>query len=286
MDRQSFQPRFTQDNAPDWLCPTCGKGLLQIKPESFQVKERAHSRDHSYEGWDPEYMEAVYICLLECSNTKCKEIIAHTGTEILDLKHKEDATGYRPVYSPYLCPKYFEPPLQIIKIPSKCPRRVSEPLVESFRLLYSSPSSAANHIRISLENLLTKLRVPRYKQEQTPSTPSIREQIEALPEEHIQLKTKLLKIFKADKRRRPLDLHQRIEQLPNKHEHLKKQLFAIKWLGNEGSHNHDELSIDDVLDAYELMENVLQEIYQPKLEKIEVLLAKMKVRENQGTGDS
>jgi hypothetical protein len=34
------------------------------------------------------------------------------------------------------------------------------------------------------------------------------------------------------------------------------------------------------------MENVLQEIYQPKLEEIEVLLAKMKVRENQGTGDS
>lgn len=286
MDRQSFQPRFTQDNAPDWLCPTCEKGLLQIKPESFLKGDSTDPRAPSSDGWEPGETLSVYACLLKCSNSKCNELVANTGTEIYDVVHEEDATGYRPVYTTYLCPKYFEPPLRIIKIPSECPRRVSEPLVESFRLLFSSPSSAANHIRISLENLLTKLRVPRYKQEKTPSTPSIREQIEALPEENIQLKTKLLKIFKADKRRRPLDLHQRIEQLPNKHEHLKKQLFAIKWLGNEGSHNHDELSIDDVLDAYELMENVLQEIYQPKLEKIEVLLAKMKVRENQGTGDS
>ena len=45
---------------------------------------------------------------------------------------------------------------------------------------------------------------------------------------------------------------------------LEDILYAIKWLGNAGSHSSSEITLDDVFDAYELMHHVLIELYQPK----------------------
>ena len=42
--------------------------------------------------------------------------------------------------------------------------------------------------------------------------------------------------------------------------------FRIKWLGNAGSHSSAEITLDDVFDAYELMQHILIELYQPKNE--------------------
>ena len=43
-------------------------------------------------------------------------------------------------------------------------------------------------------------------------------------------------------------------------------IFAIKWLGNAGSHapgENNEVMMDDVLDAYEFLAHVLKELYLP-----------------------
>ena len=61
-----------------------------------------------------------------------------------------------------------------------------------------------------------------------------------------------------------LSLHQRIERLPKKHANLKDLLFAIKWLGNAGSHSTRSITMDDVMDAYEIMDEVLGEVYPSK----------------------
>lgn len=244
MDRISLKRAFTRETVPPWLCPACGKGILQLKKDSFLQGERAHTRDHSHEFFEPEWIEYTYACLFECSNNHCKEIISSTGTGSVDwdVICGEDGEPEQN-YKDYFRPKYFEPPLRIIDIPEPCPESVSTPIKESFRLLFVSPSAAANNIRIAIENLLTELKIKRFNL--------------------------------AKGKRQFVPLHFRITLIPEKYKDLKEMLLAIKWLGNSGSHDHDAMTIDDVFDAYELAEHVLKEIYEPKLHKLNALAKKV-----------
>lgn len=63
--------------------------------------------------------------------------------------------------------------------------------------------------------------------------------------------------------------------LPNRHKHLKELFLAIKWLGNAGSHSNKEITIDDVLDAYEIMETVLKELFEYKKDTVKKLAKKI-----------
>lgn len=247
MDRKALKRPFTLDAVPAWTCPTCGTGILQIRKDSFVQGERAHTRDHSHDAFEPDWIEYVYACIFECSNARCKDVISSSGIGGVDLEVIFDEHGEPDqVYQDYFRPKHFEPPLRIIKIPVGCPASVSEPLIESFRLLFASPNASANYIRASIENLLTELKVKRFKQ--------------------------------IKGQRRFLSLHQRITIIPEKYKDLKDLILAIKWLGNSGSHGYGVMTIDDVFDAYELTEHVLQEIYEPKIKKLKALAKRVNLK--------
>jgi len=127
----------------------------------------------------------------------------------------------------------------MFSFPEETPDDVAEELGTSFALFFCDPSSSANHMRIALEHLLTHLRIKRY--------------------------------ITSGGRRRYLSLHNRIELLPGTYEHVKDIFLAIKWLGNAGSHSQHEVSTDDVLDAYELMEELLAEVITSKRKKAKSL---------------
>lgn len=245
MDRKLFKLPFSTGNTPDWPCPTCGKGILRIKKDTFLKHELSGSRKaRSHDAWEPEWIEYVYICLLICSNDKCKEVVANSGTGSVDWDVVTDENGEPDqVYSDFFLPKHFESHLKMIKIPSSCPDSVSMPLNESFKLFFSSPSAAANNVRVAIEELLTELKIKRFTT--------------------------------SNGKRRFINLHQRISLLPSKYADFKDMILAIKWLGNAGSHGHEEVTIDDVMDAYELTEHILEGIYEPKLKKLREIAKKV-----------
>lgn len=195
MNRQALKLPFTLDSAPEWQCPTCQAAFLRIKKESFQKEERRHSRDHSHEAWEPEWIEYVYSCLLVCSNDQCKEVVASTGVGSVDsYGYEDEQTGeLTEEYDDFFQPKHFEPHLELLSIPEKCPDSVSAPLRDSFRLFFSAPSAASNSVRIAIEELLTELKVKRFN------------------------------VVKGQ--RRFISLHQRISLLPAKFAHLKETLI-------------------------------------------------------------
>ncbi len=241
MDRRALKIPFTRENPPDWLCPSCGKGLLRFVENKFQSEERKDSKDaHSHEAWEPEWIEYIYSGLLQCKNDNCGEFVASTGTGTVDIDVQMGDDGEpEQIWSDFFRPKYFEPPLRMIDLPEECPRSVSEPLHESFRLFFSSPAAASNNVRIALEALLTDLGVKRFNTKNGK------------------------RIF--------LNLHSRISLLPAKYSELGELLLAIKWLGNAGSHADSVVTIDDVMDAYELIDHVLQELYTQKAKKAKAL---------------
>jgi hypothetical protein len=248
VNRDLFKQSFTLDKVPDWICPTCEKGILRMKKGSFLQEESTYSQNNSHH---PSYgyiyfeVEYVYICLFICSNDRCKEVVANTGLGFVveDVELDEDGE-VNEVDGDFFTPLYFRPPLTLIRIPKECPKTIKKSLQESFELFFSSPSSAANNLRISLEEILTDLKVKRFT-------------------------------ISKKRERKSLQLHQRIGLLPDRYSNIKEMIEAIKWLGNAGSHSHDEVKVDHVLDAYELMEHVLEEIYQPKAKKLESIARKV-----------
>ena len=240
IDRKIFKSSFRGKGLTRWNCPACGKGFLEIMKGTFHCKETKDSkRTRSSRDWEPEWIEYLYSCLLECNNTACKDIVSSSGVGYTEQyigydEERGEYSGYQDCFSP----KYFCPHLKIFNYQKNIPGEVKDELDLSFSLFFCDPSSSANHIRIALENLLTYMRIKKY----------------------------------VDRRKQSyLSLHKRIERLPKKYHDIQDLFFAIKWLGNAGSHSGATVSSDDVLDAYDLMEKLLAEVFNVEDEKIKKL---------------
>jgi hypothetical protein len=232
MNRKLYKLPFRKDSNPKWECPTCQTGHLKIVDDTFHYSWSALSQKaRNHPDWDHDWIEYVYSCMLECSN--CKESVSSNGTGVVDADHDYDENGY-PIqgWSDFYIPKYFQPHLKLFSIPKETPEGVVKNINESFSLLFANPASASNHVRVAIEELLTSLKVKRYEAK--------------------------------NGRRLFISLHRRIELLPAKHSELKELCLAIKWLGNAGSHGGNQITIDDVMDAYEILDHILNELFSPK----------------------
>lgn len=250
IDRKKFKLPFRGKGLTKWNCPTCGKGLLRVKPGTFHSEEtRASRREHSYDEWEPEWIEYVYSCLLECNNTACKEIISSSGVGSVthDIGYDEKGELYDDLTACF-SPQFFSPNLKIFNYQKNIPDEVTDELENSFSLFFCDPPSSANHIRMALENLLNHMKIKKYR------------------------------IQKG--KRNYLKLHERINLLPKKYHDIQLFFIAVKCLGNAGSHSGNTVSADDVVDAYELMEKLLTEVFDEKSKKL-VALAK-NINRNKG----
>ncbi len=242
MNRTLFKLPFRSESFPRWRCPTCIEGVLDLAKGTFRKEQCARSRQRwGHEGWGPEWTEYVYSCVLKCAHPPCQEVVVTGGLGFVDLDVEYDQQGNPDQnFTDLFYPRYFLPHLKIIDIPKQTPKDVTGELNQSFALFFINPASAANHVRIALENILTDLKV---------------------------------KLFEtACSGRKILTLHRRVDLLPSKYEHLKDLCLAIKWLGNAGSHSKNEVTLDDVMDAYELMEVVLTQLYDPKGDSVKKLV--------------
>lgn len=228
MDRSLYRHYFTDTNTPDWMCPTCQKGILRIVENSFNKIETRDSRQaHCHPNWEPCFTTYIYSCLLRCHNERCQEIVANTGTGSADIEGFYNERGQPDqVWVDHFYPTFFEPPLAIIDIPADCPAEVKEPLQESFRLFFCSPASAGNNVRMAMESLLTQLGVPTHNPKR-------------------------------------LTLQGRLNLLPAEHSEFTPLFEAIRLFGNDGSHPGSKITRHDVMDAYGLIEHVLQVLYKP-----------------------
>jgi len=117
---------------------------------------------------------------------------------------------------------FYYPAPHIIDIPRSCPASVTDLLNKSFVLYWVDADSCGNKIRMAIETLMAELGV--------------------LPSN-----------AKAT-------LHQRIEEFEKGNPKVGAFLKAIKVLGNSGSHA-PTLTKKDLLDAYELTEYSLHQLY-------------------------
>jgi hypothetical protein len=241
VERKIYKFPFWKDNPIEWVCPTCERGVLSGERGSFSFHEIKESRDaHKNEDWDPDWIVYAYSCTFLCTNPQCQEVVASVGTGGVDVDPQYDEKGELKElkHYDYFQPKYFYPHLNIFKLPENTPANIKKEVHNSFELFFASPSSSLNHIRIALELILDFLKINRFK---------------------------LIR-----KKRIYISPHERIRLIPDTYRDFQDLFFAIKWLGNTGSHSHN-ITIDDVMDAYDILEIILFELFEKRTKSIKKL---------------
>lgn len=80
MDRDLYKKQFRKGNTPEWTCPNCKKSVLRCKKDTFNYFETAGSKiSHSHEAFEYHWVHFVYSCILECSDSQCKEVVTNLG---------------------------------------------------------------------------------------------------------------------------------------------------------------------------------------------------------------
>ncbi|TGE23570.1 DUF4145 domain-containing protein [Hymenobacter metallicola] len=220
---------FSKDHTINIGCRFCNTGRLTADSNKVVDEETSSSKRHQvmpYANQD-EY-EGKFSILFRCNNAKCREIHLASGDVIFEemrsydeYSHEETFDGYDKQYYP----RFFHPSIDIFTIDSNLPNNISEEIRKSFSLYFTDTNAAANRIRVAIEHLLSVLKIPTHN--------------------------------KAGNRH---TLHNRITLLEKKQKNLSANLFAIKWIGNSGSHM-ENLSKPDIIDAYEIVEHIINELF-------------------------
>lgn len=227
MNRDLWTSPIRKDGSPPYPCPSCAAGILTLDKSSLAERQTAASnRDEGEDWWEPDHWRGRFTAFLHCTNPACHDSVAVSGTVSWDPTF-DDELGQWVVGEQY-SPRGATPPPPIIHTPLKTPEPVVDHLQAAFEVFWSDPSSAGNRIRTAIEALLDERRIPR--------------RIRAKKGVSVRL-----------------DLHKRIERFKQQKPDLAEKLLAVKWLGNAGS--HASLTKSAVLDAFEIVEFVLENLY-------------------------
>jgi hypothetical protein len=226
MNRQHFTTPFSPQSVPAWRCPHCLDGTLTLIEDSLKLSATASTQEaREQTDWGGPVCDTNRF-FLEMKCVKCNDPVLCIGITKAVEEH-DDEYGW--VFSDALVPTYFEPYVPVILIPSGCPESVSAEVLKASSLIWCSPSSSGNKIRVAVERLMDAQGVPNAR-----------------------------------------DLHVRIKNFSATHQDVVEKLLAIKCIGNIGSHS-DNLELVDVLDAFELLEYCLDELYEGRSARLKAL---------------
>ena len=232
-NRNHYKTRYR--HLPPWECPTCGKGhLIAINDKEAFEETGSSKRGRRHEVWDPDWIEERFSMLLKCNFANCGDVVSVSGNASFEEEPSQDEDGvWQQDYVRCLEVLSILPaPLPIRPI-GKTPESVKEPLRMAGQLLWQSPEGAANHIRQAVEHLMDHQKVRKRAQSGG---------------KKLTLHARLLEFEKKDSRNGPI-------------------LRAIKWIGNDGSHQGG-VSREEVLDAFDMMELALTNLFDEAAAKI------------------
>lgn len=239
---------FTQKNAPVLPCPSCGQITLVISNPSIQfMADKPHGFSRMWEALTSKESDITTIAnvlngFLEgkairtqfvgfyCC-TSCNEPVSVLG------KGKAFSADQQTLLSFV----YFSPALPIFELKDTYPSKVNVELAKSFSAYVSDPTTAGARIRTAIEFLLDEQGIQKFRTSKQ-------------GKEGSQVK---------------FGLGERLKLFSETHSDLGNLLGGVKQLGNEATHGSD-MQHSDLLDAYQLIEHVLEELYvsRPKRQKL------------------
>jgi hypothetical protein len=247
IDRKLWIPPFT-NGLPALPCCACRIGFLNIVADSLKEMETGPSEDaHSHDAWEVEWMDFRFTGFYRCTNPKCRHVVAVLGKVGYESDYEYLPNGdWECKADPHYTPFGFADPPHVIRVCEQCPEAVSAHLDRSFGLYWMDRRSCATAIRTAVESLLDERGVPR--------------EIERKP-------GKLARI----------PLHDRIVRFQEADPEPGNLLLAIRVIGNVGTHQ-DNITVDDLLTGYEILEHVIDLVYSGRAARIAGLAGEVLTR--------
>ncbi|WP_445772905.1 DUF4145 domain-containing protein [Shewanella sp.] len=230
---------FDIKHLPQWECPTCKRGILELKGD-LSIEETADTlTSHNHPEFDYAWVTYTITGTLKCNNARCCETVVVTGTGQHDeysyydgngLQYEDCITSFKPIF--------FYPPVNIFKVSTNVPDEITQMLGKSFALFFCDDNACGNRIRATVEVMLDVMQIPNK------------------PEKGTFL---------------PLDT--RIQKIDGISPSLKNKLIALKLLGNAGTHGAGTLLRKDNIDAYKLLAHVFDKLFPIKEDELDQLSA-------------
>ena len=214
-----------------WPMPTCAhclKGQVVVEnPHKVQNAESKRANEERPDEWEPEWIFGLFTATGRCLNQGCTEPVILTG------RYRIDLTGDRDEYDDYFELEYATPPLAIMTFASGTHAEVQEGVTRAAGLLFADPPSAANALRATVERFLTVAEIPSTEPKKNSSESTF------------------------------LTAHARIERWKGQtdNEQVADLLLAVKWIGNDGSHEVSNLTVAQVLDGVAFLERAFRLLY-------------------------
>ena len=222
VDRNLWADSFCE-NLPHWPCPTCNKGHFTAPNGKFWIEETGPSKAaHDHDAWDPDWIENKFVGFLECSMPACKEVASISGSSGID--HMQIDYDEYQTHNIFKVQSICPAPIPIT-YPNATPKPIEEAIQRASVLIWASAESAANQLRQAVECLMDDVGIAATS---------------------------------ANGKR--IMLHSRIVEFQLTDPENGDVLLAAKWLGNSGSHVGG-ISRDDVIDAFDMIEFVLENRY-------------------------
>ena len=246
---------FAIDKFPLLPCPTCFKVGLRPVKNAFQKMMLAKNFDVSAvkmpaasaglgevllkvaEGYgEMTAKRSRFVCFLICS---CGEPVTFMGNAKVVYGNSEDL--------PKLSTTSFLPSIPIFELLPIYPLKVRKELEKSFNAFFSDPAGAGGRVRTAIEYLLDEQGVQQCRVDKAGQVQLGRD---GLPNK--------------------LGLGERLKIFSDLYPELGQMLGGVKQLGNEATHGQD-LPHEDLLDAYSLLEHVLDELYVSRAQRSKLL---------------
>lgn len=228
MNRELYLRGFQSDAIHAYRCPTCGVGILKLHGELSHEESVETKKLHAEEWFEVDHVRLNFACTLRC--TSCEEKVFVVGEGSVTEHCYEDENlpnGWGSDVIKSFTPTFFQPPLQLIDYASDTPEDVVLSLVKASAVYFSNPSACCNNIRIAAEEVLSSLGVPE----------------------------------RSDSNGARLSFKHRIDRLPVEREQANILFDALRWLGNHGSHAGAGITKEQALEAFELIELLLEEVF-------------------------
>lgn len=203
-------------------CPQCPAGHLEFA-EPDRTEHGWSVRQHADEYWEPEWIRGTFTAVGICDNPRCGQYARAVGTYTVDQWEDRLGADHRGRdYSAWHIVDHITPPLALMQLPTGTPDAIQEGVERAAAVLFADPGLAATALRLVVEQFLTSQGVP-----------DIRSSGGFIGADE------RIKTWKkgAAERGRVADL-----------------LLAVKWIGNAGTHSLSTLTIKEVLDGVEFLD--------------------------------
>ncbi len=185
-------------------------------------------------------MEYIFTALLECE--RCGEAISCCGDGFEEPYEYVDNNGEpRQNLDLAFKPRFFCPHLNLLRLPRQCPLPARDQLHKSFAVFFCDLSAAANHLRQCLEEILT----------------------------HAGIEAR-----NADGNF--ISLERRIRVFEQTDRDNADRADALRLIGNIGSHPEEALAKNELFDAYDILEVLLEDLYVGHLRNVREMVERIR----------